>query len=322
MQDAAYLPNHSGPPNIDFPMTPASKTSDDRPVLRLGHSPDPDDAFMWFPITGIAGAPPALDTGRFRFQPVQQDIETLNRRSDRAELEITAISVAQYPHVSDRYTFTSCGSSMGDGYGPKLVAREPISLDAIRDGRATLAIPGRRTSAWLATGLMLGDASQVRATEVPFDQIIEAAAGGEFDAGLVIHEGQLTFQNHGLVLLADLGAWWTGRTGLPLPLGGNVIRRDLEAQYGPGTLGEVTATLLRSLQFALQHRQEAIDYALNYARGMDRALADRFVAMYVNTHTLDFGPTGREAVRRFLWEAREAGLVPESAAADFVDARN
>jgi len=300
-------------------MTSAQKSNDDRPVLRLGHSPDPDDAFMWFPITGIDGARPALDTGRFRYKAVQQDIETLNRRSDRGELEITAISVAQYPHVADRYALTSCGSSMGEGYGPKLVAREPIPLDAIRDGTVTLAIPGRRTSAWLATGLMLGDTSRVRATQVPFDEIIDAVAGARFDAGLVIHEGQLTFQNHGLVLLADLGAWWTGRTHLPLPLGGNVIRRDLETRYGPGTLREVTGALLRSLQFALEHRDEAIDYALNYARGMDRALADQFVAMYVNEHTLDFGPTGREAVRLFLSDAREAGLVPQLAGVDFID---
>lgn len=300
-------------------MTSASKTDDDRPTLRLGHSPDPDDAFMWFPITGIAGAEPALDTGRFRFEAVQQDIETLNRRSDRGELEVTAISVAQYPHVSERYAFTSCGSSMGDGYGPRLVARANLPLESLRDGTATLAIPGRRTSAWLATGLMLGDASRVRATEVPFDQVIERVAAGEFDAGLVIHEGQLTFQNHGLVLLADLGAWWTSRTSLPLPLGGNVIRRDLEDRFGPGTLREVTATLLRSLNFALEHRDQAIDYALQYARGMDRALADQFVAMYVNKHTLDFGPTGREAVRRFLSEAEAAGLVPGSAGVDFIN---
>lgn len=288
-------------------------------MLRLGHSPDPDDAFMWFPITGIAGAEPALDTGRFRFEAVQQDIETLNRRSDRGELEITAISVAQYPHVAQRYAFTSCGSSMGDGYGPRLVARSPIALDRIRDGSATLAIPGRRTSAWLATGLMLGAGSQVRSTEVPFDQIIEDVAGGLFDAGLVIHEGQLTFQNRGLVLLADLGAWWTGRTGLPLPLGGNVIRRDLEDRFGPGTLREVTAILLRSLNFALEHREQAIDYALTYARGMDRALADRFVAMYVNKHTLDFGPVGRRAVCRFLDEAAAAGLAPATGGVDFIE---
>ncbi len=300
-------------------MTSASKSDDDRPILRLGHSPDPDDAFMWFPITGIAGAPPALDTGRFRFEAIQQDIESLNRRSDRAEFEITAISVAQYPHVSDRYAFTSCGSSMGDGYGPRLVARTDLLLESLRDGAGTLAIPGRRTSAWLATGLMLGDASKVQATEVPFDQIIERVAAGEFDAGLVIHEGQLTFQNHGLVLLADLGAWWTKRTSLPLPLGGNVIRRDLDDRFGAGTLREVTATLLRSLNFALEHRDQAIDYALQYARGMDRALADQFVAMYVNKHTLDFGPTGREAVRRFLSEAAEAGLVPGSVGVDFIN---
>lgn len=300
-------------------MTRSAKTLDDRPLLRLGHSPDPDDAFMWFPITGVAGAPPAIDTGRFRFEAVQQDIETLNRRSDRGDLEITAISVAQYPYVADRYAFTSCGSSMGDGYGPRLVAREAIPLEAICEGRATLAIPGRRTSAWLATGLMLGSPERLAAAEVPFDQILERVASGEFDAGLVIHEGQLTFQDHGLVLLADLGAWWTGRTALPLPLGGNVIRRDLEDRFGPGTLAQVTATLLASLTFALEHRQEAIDYALNYARGMDRALADRFVAMYVNKHTLDFGPTGREAVRRFLNEAARAGLTPPAGPVDFVD---
>ncbi|MCC6907487.1 MAG: ABC transporter substrate-binding protein [Phycisphaerales bacterium] len=300
-------------------MTFSPKTSDARPVLRLGHSPDPDDAFMWFPITGIAGAEPALDTGRFRFEAVQQDIETLNRRSDGGELEITAISVAQYPHVADRYVFTSCGSSMGDGYGPRLVAREPTPLDQIRSGKATLAIPGRRTSAWLATGLMLGDTSKVRSTEVPFDRIIDEVADGRFDAGLVIHEGQLTFQDRGLVLLADLGAWWTGRTGLPLPLGGNVIRRDLEDRFGPGTLREVTALLLRSLNFALEHREEAIDYALTYARGMDRALADRFVAMYVNKHTLDFGPVGREAVSRFLAEAAAVGLVPATGGVEFIE---
>jgi len=300
-------------------MTDTAKTRETRPVLRLGHSPDPDDAFMWFPITGINGGKPALDTGRFRFDAVQQDIETLNRRSDRGELEITAISIAQYPYVADRYAFTSCGASMGDGYGPRLVARRPIELAELRDGQATLAIPGRRTSAWLATGLMLGGASRIRAVEVPFDRIIERVAAGEFDAGLVIHEGQLTFQDRGLVLLADLGAWWTGRTSLPLPLGGNVIRRDLDNRYGVGTLAEVTATLGRSLRYALEHREEAIDYALTYARGMDRALADRFVAMYVNKHTLDFGPTGREAVRRFLAEAAQAGLAPGPASVDFID---
>ncbi len=305
--------------NIDFPMPPAAKTPDNRPVLRLGHSPDPDDAFMWFPITGIEGAEPALDTGRFRFDAVPADIETLNRRSDRAELEITAISVAQYPYIADRYAFTACGSSMGDGYGPRLVARRPGVLDALRDGDATLAIPGRRTSAWLATGLMLGRPPGLAVAEVPFDQIIERVAGGEFDAGLVIHEGQLTFQDHGLVLLADLGAWWNRRTGLPLPLGGNVIRRDLEDRFGHGTLAEVTATLARSVRYALQHRTEAIDHALTFARGMNRALADQFVAMYVNNYSLDFGPTGREAVRRFLSEAAESGLTPRPASVDFIN---
>lgn len=299
-------------------MSAAAKTSD-RPVLRLGHSPDPDDAFMWFPITGIGGAEPALDTGRFRFDAVPLDVETLNRLSDRAELEITAISVAQYPYIAQRYAFTSCGSSMGDGYGPRLVARDAGVLESLLAGTATLAIPGRRTSAWLATGLMLGSPQRLKATEVPFDQIIERVASREFDAGLVIHEAQLTYQDQGLILLADLGEWWTQRTGLPLPLGGNVIRRDLEGQFGPGTLAEVTATLARSLRYALEHRDEAIDYAMTFARGMDRTLADRFVAMYVNKHTLDFGPTGREAVRRFLADAVEAGLAPRPTSIDFIN---
>ena len=294
--------------------------ADSRPLLRLGHSPDPDDAFMWFPLTG-EGTPdgrPLIDTGRFRFETVQQDIETLNRRSLTGDLDITAVSVAQYPWIAERYAFTSCGSSMGDGYGPKVVAREPRPVEWLRSLEVRLAIPGRRTSAFLATAMMLGR-PPANAVEAPFDEIIDRVASGGFDAGVVIHEGQLTFEARGLSLVADLGAWWTGKTKLPLPLGGNVIRRDLEERYGPGTLREVTATLLRSVRYAIEHRAEAIDYALRFARGLDRALADRFVAMYVNKHTLDFGPTGREAVRRFLAEAADANLVPRPAVIDFID---
>jgi len=291
---------------------------DTRPLLRIGHSPDPDDAFMWHPLTGRDGRGPAVDTGRFRFEAVAEDIETLNERSESGDLEITAVSVAQVPRIADRYALTACGASMGSGYGPKIVAREPLEPEAILERDLVLAVPGTRTSAFLATGLLLGGRSfafQAR----PFDEIIPAVRSGEFEAGVVIHEGQLTYDREGLHLVADLGAWWTERTGLPLPLGGNVIRLDLESIHGPGTLAEVTATLRRSLDHALAHRQESLDHALGYARGLERDLADRFVAMYVNEHTLDFGPTGREAVRRFLGEAESAGLVTARDEVRFVD---
>lgn len=299
--------------------SPAAHESDDRPLLRIGHSPDPDDAFMWFPLTGIDGGDPLVDTGRFRFETVQQDIETLNQRSEAADLEITAVSVAQVPSIAHRYALTSCGSSMGDGYGPKIVAREPHDIEWLKTSPPLrVAIPGTRTSAFLATGLLLGGIP-FEAVPIAFEEVLDRVESGEFDAGIVIHEGQLTYESHGLHLIQDLGAWWTGQTNLPLPLGGNVIRRDLETIYGPGTLAEVTAILLRSLHFALEHRDQAIDYALKFARGMERHLADQFVSMYVNKHTLDFGPTGREAVMRFLSDAMEAGLVDPKGSIDFIN---
>ncbi|MFG0330375.1 MAG: MqnA/MqnD/SBP family protein [Phycisphaerales bacterium] len=284
-------------------------TTDDRPFLRIGHSPDPDDAFMWFPITGIDGGPPLIDTGRFRFEAVQQDIETLNTRSLEGDLEITAISIAQFPHVADRYALTSCGASMGDGYGPKIVARRRERTEWLLDPAVRTATPGDRTSAYLATRLRLGG-RDFEHEAIAFDEIIERVADGTFDAGIVIHEGQLTYESSGLALVEDLGAWWTGATGLPLPLGGNAIRRDLEAMYGPGALEEITATLLRSIRFALDHREQAVDYALRFGRGLDRALADRFVEMYVNSHTLDFGERGRAGVREFLARASDAAITP------------
>ncbi|MBL1218675.1 MAG: ABC transporter substrate-binding protein [Planctomycetes bacterium] len=306
----------------------------DRPVLRIGHSPDPDDAFMWFPLTGIEGeCGPLIDTGRFAFEAVALDIETLNQKAQQsAELEITAISTAQYPYIADRYALTSCGASMGSGYGPRLVARRDVLGDAVpesaaavsrwvggSDGRSIrLAIPGERTSAWLAMRLMMQAEARiapdaVTAEPVPFDEILPRVADGEFDAGLVIHEGQLTFEQYGLVLLQDMGQWWGAHSGTPLPLGANTIRLDLEAQHGPGTLREVTTTLSSSIAYALEHRDQAIDYALKFGRGLDRALAEQFVSMYVNKHTIDYGEQGREGVRRFLHEAAEAGLCPEAA---------
>jgi 1,4-dihydroxy-6-naphthoate synthase len=290
---------------------------DDRPVLRLGHSPDPDDAFMWWPLLEQGGEPPRLDTGRFRFQAVPQDIEALNLLSDRAELEITAMSCAQYPHVKDRYALTSCGASMGEGYGPKLVAGRPMTLDDLRSPDTVLAIPGERTSAFGVVSLLLG-AGSFRHEVVAFDQIIPAVAAGRFPAGLVIHEGQLTYAASGLHLIEDLGAWWSRRHGLPLPLGVNAIRRDLAERHGAGTLGQITALLRRSVEYALSHRAESIAYAMGFARGVEARLADEFVRMYVNRWTIQFGPTGQTAVKAFLAALQGAGLTPEAGEVDFV----
>lgn len=283
---------------------------DSRPVLRIGHSPDPDDAFMWWPLVEIDGRPSRMDTGRFRFRAVLDDIESLNQRSLAADLEITAISCAQYPHVKDRYALTSCGSSMGDHYGPKLVSRRPMPLDDLRRPDVIVAVPGVRTSAFAAASLLLGPGS-FRHAVTPFDQIIRRVSDGEFAAGLIIHEGQLTFAQSGLHLVEDLGAWWSRTRGTLLPLGANVIRRDLETAHGEGTLREVTATLKRSVEFALAHREEAVDYALGYARDMGADLADRFIGLYVNRWSLDFGPQGRQAVQTFLEEAWRTGITPD-----------
>ena len=284
-----------------------------RPILRLGHSPDPDDAFMWWPLFEIDGAPPALDTGRFCFVPVATDIESLNQRAEGDDLlEITAISCAQYPAVQDRYALTVCGSSMGERYGPKLVSHRPMKLEELRDPRNVLAVPGERTSAFMATSIMLGR-DAFRHESVPFDQIIPRVAAGEFAAGLVIHEGQLTYAEAGLYLIEDVGEWWWRQHQLPMPLGVNVVRRDLEQQHGAGTLKEIAALLARSVRYALEHRETAIEHALKHARGMGAALADEFIGMYVNDLTVDMGRRGRLAVETFLDQAHKAGLSPQAA---------
>jgi 1,4-dihydroxy-6-naphthoate synthase len=303
--------------------------NDSRPTLRLGHSPDPDDAFMWWPLFELNGRPARIDTGKFRFAPITADIESLNHRaaspssSDATHLtpdaclEITAISCAQYPWVQDRYVLTACGASVGDAYGPKLVSRNAISLDELRNPQNVVAIPGLRTSAFGALSILLGPRS-FRYEVVPFELIIERVRIGEFAAGLVIHEGQLTFELHGLHLIADLGSWWVERFKLPLPLGVNVIRRDLEQKYGTGTLQEVTATLLRSVRYALAHREEGLAFAGKFGRGIDAGTVDRFVSMYVNRWTLDFGPVGRSAVEVFLSELNKADLAPEPRAIELI----
>ena len=287
-------------------------------MLRLGHSPDPDDAFMWWPLYGRAGEGPAIDTGRFEFTPVAEDIETLNERSETGDLEITAMSCAQYPRVRDTYALTACGASLGDGYGPKLVASRPATPEELVASGATIAIPGRRTTAFLAASLRLGPGA-FRFAAVPFDEIIDRVRSGDFDAGVVIHEGQLTFADAGLHLVVDLGAWWRDETSQLLPLGANAIRRDLEDQHGPGTLAEITRTLRRSVEHALAHREASLDYALGFARGIESSVADRFVEMYVNAWTLDYGPDGRAAVRSLLRRAHQAGLVPDPGEVDFVE---
>ena len=287
------------------------------PTITLAHSPDPDDAFMWWPLISVDGSAPAIDTGRFRFVTTAEDIELLNQRAERGEFDVTAISCAQYARVQATYALTGCGASVGDGYGPKLVARESIDLATLREPSTIVAVPGTRTTAFLAVSLLLGPGS-FRHAVVPFDQIIARVAAGEFAAGIVIHEGQLTFQESGLVLLTDLGAWWRERTGLPLPLGANAIKRDLDERFGAGTVRDLTALLGRSVGYALDHREESVRYAHRFARDMDAATADRFVSMYVNHWTLDYGPRGREAVRRLLAEAHEAGLAPKVDEVSFV----
>jgi 1,4-dihydroxy-6-naphthoate synthase len=290
-----------------------------RPLLRLGHSPDPDDAFMWWPLFEIDGTPPRLPSDRFRFEPVRDDIEALNARATTGDLEITAVSCAQYPRVRETYALTACGASVGEGYGPRLVARRPLAPADLHDPSLVVAVPGERTTAFAALSLLLGP-GRFRHEAVAFDRIVDEIRSGRFEAGVVIHEGQLTFEDAGLHLVADLGAWWTGRTGLPLPLGANAVRRDLDDRHGPGTLAALAALLRRSIEYALEHRRESIDFALGFARGLDVALADRFVDLYVNRWTLDFGPTGHRALQRFLDEAHAAGLGPDPGRIDFIDA--
>lgn len=273
-------------------------------LIRVGHSPDPDDAFMFHAL-----ANGKIDTGPYQFTHELQDIETLNRRALRGELELTAVSLHGYAYVTEQYALCACGCSMGDNYGPMVVARQPGGLSDFRGRR--IAIPGTLTTAYLALRLALPEFEPV---VYPFDEILQVTAAGVVDAGLIIHEGQLTYHQQGLHLIVDLGQWWQQETGLPLPLGGNAIRRDL----GPRVMQEVTALLRQSIEYGLAHRQEALDHALQYGRDLDRTQADRFVGMYVNDWTLDFGPRGRQAVSTLLQRAYEARLIPRPVTLEFV----
>lgn len=275
-------------------------------TIRVAHSPDSDDAFMFYALA--AGK---IDTGDIRFEHELQDIETLNRRALAGELEVTAVSIHAYAYLSARYALLPHGASMGEGYGPRLVARKRLRKKDLPGMR--VAIPGTMTSAWMALKLWV---PEVEHEVVPFDQIIEHVAEGKADAGLIIHEGQLTFKDAGLKLVRDLGDWWAGDTrGLPLPLGGNVIRRDL----GDALMVRVSRLLRKSIAYALKHRKAALDHAMQYGRGLTKKQADEFVGMYVNQRTLDYGEDGRRAVRLFLDRGFEAGIIPRKVRVDFVE---
>jgi len=279
--------------------------------LTLGHSPDPDDAFMFY---GMANH--KFDLGGYDFTHTLQDIETLNRRALNGELATTAVSIHAFPYISDKYALMSCGSSMGDGYGPMVVARQPMKIEDLRG--KTIAIPGTMTTAFLALQLILGKAGEAfQYKTVMFDEIPKAVANGEVDAGLLIHEGQLTYQTLGLHLIVDTGIWWQEKTGLPLPLGGNVIRKDLGAKV----CQDVTNLIRKSIQYSLDHRDEAVKYALKFGRDLDNQLADKFVGMYVNHWTLDYGDRGRAAITRLLDEGAKAGIVPAVPKIEFITAQ-
>ncbi|MFM8358875.1 MAG: MqnA/MqnD/SBP family protein [Verrucomicrobiota bacterium] len=278
-------------------------------TLTLGHSPDPDDAFMFYGL-----AKDLLPTPGLRFEHILQDIQTLNERATRGELDISAISIHAYAHVSDQYALLPSGASMGDGYGPMLVAPRALSREEV--ARARIAVPGRMTSAFLALQLWLGrPAREIDHVVVPFDEIFAAVRAGKADVGLIIHEGQLTYRNEGLALCADLGVWWGSENGgLPLPLGGNVIHK----RHAPDLRRRVSDLLTASIQFSLDHRPEAVAHALQWARDMGMDLADRFVGMYVNHWTLDYGERGRESIRRFLARGQALGAIPQAPPLEFV----
>jgi 1,4-dihydroxy-6-naphthoate synthase len=272
--------------------------------IRVGHSPDPDDAFMYWALTTDL-----VDTRGHEFEQVLGDIQTLNQWARAARLEVTAISLAAYPFVQEDYALLPHGASIGSGYGPIVVARRPLTLAEL--GELEIVVPGTMTTSFLALRLVL---DEFRFRELPFDEIPDEVVSGRAEAGLLIHEGQLTFEDYGLVKVLDLGEWWLLETGLPLPLGVNVARRDL----GDDVLCEVSQVLRDAIQCGLDNRAEALEYALQFGRGIDAAVADRFVSMYVNELTQDYGDEGRKAVTELLRRGEALGAFPEPVAIDFV----
>ena len=273
-------------------------------TIHVAHSPDSDDAFMFYALA--AGK---IDTGGIEFVHHLDDIESLNEAALTGKFEVTAVSIHAYAYLADRYAFLNSGASMGEGYGPVLVARDSMSSDCLEE--KVVAIPGEKTSALLALRL---HSPGVTTRVIRFDEIIPAVITGKVDAGLVIHEGQLFYGREGLKKVLDLGEWWGGETGLPLPLGGNVVRRDL----GPEQVGQIAALIRESIGYALDHREEALEYALEFGRGLTAEEGDEFVGMYVNDRTLDYGEEGRKAVQVFLDRGFEAGLVPQRVEAVFI----
>jgi 1,4-dihydroxy-6-naphthoate synthase len=275
-----------------------------QPVFTLGHSPDPDDAFMFY-----AMAANKIDLRGYRFEHRLEDIQTLNERATRGELHISAISIHAYAYVSDRYALLPCGASMGDGYGPIVVAPN----EKVTDLRScTIAVPGKMTSAFLALQLFLGP--DFRHIVVPFDQIFDAVKRGQADVGLIIHEGQLTFAKAGFTKVLDLGEWWKRETRMPLPLGGNVVRKDVP----PDVRREIAEIMRESIDYGLAHAEEAVRHSMPYARDMDETLAGKFIGMYVNDYTRDYGETGRAAIGEFLGRAEAQGYLPRKVELEFV----
>ncbi|MBA3767811.1 MAG: ABC transporter substrate-binding protein [Acidobacteria bacterium] len=282
-------------------MTTATETR----TITVAHSPDSDDAFMFYGL-----ATNKIKTGDIQFTHILEDIQSLNEKAMRGVYDVTAISFHAYAYIADKYALLPHGASIGDNYGPIVVARDPVSPADL--SKLKVAVPGLLTSAFLALRIFN---PSFEYEVIPFDQIIGAVEEGRCDAGLLIHEGQLFYQSLGLHKVLDLGEWWHERTGLPLPMGGNVIRRDL----GPELMGKVSGYLHESIRYSLDHREDALAYAMQFARDMEPALADRFVAMWVNELTLDYTERGREAVRRLLAEGYERGIIPSRVAVDFVE---
>jgi 1,4-dihydroxy-6-naphthoate synthase len=275
----------------------------DKREITLGHSPDPDDAFMFYAL-----ATDRMETGDLHFRHIIQDIETLNHRALKAELDVTAISIHTYAYVLDHYALLTSGASMGDNYGPLIISKTPMTADEVKT--KTIAIPGELTTAALVLRLCLGE---VKTTVIPFDKIMDAVEGGEVEAGLLIHEGQLTYSARGFHKVIDLGEWWMQETGLPLPLGGNAIKKSL----GEETIQRISELLRQSIEYGLAHRQVAVRHSMQYGRGMEENLTDQFVGMYVNDYTIDYGEKGRQAVRLLLKRAHEAGIIPSPVQLEF-----
>jgi 1,4-dihydroxy-6-naphthoate synthase len=307
-------------------------TDDNTNVFTLGHSPDPDDAFMFY-----AMAENKIDLRGYRFEHRLEDIQTLNERALRGELHISAISIHAYAHIADKYALLPCGASMGDGYGPIVIRERPTRLrkatapqapnaqpptpneDLMEEVAAQkffagkkFAVPGTMTSAFLALQLFLGRFDYVI---MPFDQIFDAVRTGRADVGLIIHEGQLTYEKSGFERIVDLGKWWKGQTGLPLPLGGNVVRKDIP----PAVRRDLSEIIRKSIDYGLAHREEAVRHSLPYARDMDAKLAGKFIGMYVNEFTRDYGEIGRDAIRQFLTEAHNKGYIDAPVEVEFVE---